>query len=218
MPISPTQLRQIVTEVIDGRVSEQPWFYLLLLAVTFVSGACGAFLSAYFKKRGESLATKADFEQLLIQLRKSTHLAEEIKGEVQAKYGEQATVRAVLRDRTESLVVATFELEAWLSEARAAAFRGESFESDSSPMAKISAFRDIYFPEIRIEFSKLRLRYIEHVQWLLDLQTLKISSGGNVQAMQPHVDTFPNVYRPFAAALGPFRTRVIASARERGGL
>jgi len=109
MPISPDQARQIVTEALDGRMSEQPWFYLLLIAVTFVAGACGAFLSAYFKKRGESLATKADFQQLLGQIRQSTHLAEEIKADIQSRYGEQATLRALLRDRMESLVMATFE-------------------------------------------------------------------------------------------------------------
>lgn len=123
MPISTSQLRQIVTEVLDGRISEQLWFYLLLIAVTFVASACGAFLSAYFKKRGESLATKADFEQLLVQLRQSTHLAEEIKADMQSKYGEQATLRALLRDRTEAIAMATFELESWLGETRAVRFK-----------------------------------------------------------------------------------------------
>ena len=199
-------------------MSEQPWFYLLLIAVTFVASAGGAFLSAYFKRRGESLATKADFQQLLDQLRQSTDLAEEIKANIQSKYGEQATLRALLRDRMESLVMATFELESWLSEARAHALQGESFESNGSPMSKISALRDIYFPEVGLEFSELNVRYIEYVQWLLDLQGARLTYGGNVQAMQPHVDGFGGVYRPFAAALEPFRRQVIASANARGGL
>ncbi|UGB45241.1 hypothetical protein LQ772_14845 [Frateuria edaphi] len=218
MPLSASEFRRIVTEVLDGQVSEQPWFYLLLAAATFIGGACGAFLSAYFKKRGETLATKADFNGLLAQLRQSTHLAEEIKADIQTKYGEQSTLRALLRERTESIVMATFELESWLGEARARAFQGESFESDSSPMSKISALRDIYFPDIGIEFTELRLRYIEYIQWLLGLQGARLTSGGNVEMMQPHIVTFNNVYQPFSAALAPFRAKVIASARARGGL
>jgi len=85
-------------------------------------------------------------------------------------------------------------------------------------MSKISALRDIYFPEVGLEFAELRVRYIEYIQWLLDLQGVRLTCGGNVQAMQPHLDGFGGVYRPFAAALEPFRGQVIASARARNGL
>lgn len=218
MPISAAEIRQIADGVLREQVTEQPWFYLLLAAISLVGSAFGGFLAAYFKKRGEMLATKADFDELLTQLRQSTHLAEEIKADIQSKYGEQATLRALLRDRTELLVMATFELEGWLGEARAHAFQGESFESDSSPMSKISALRDIYFPEIGVEFSELRLRYIQYIQWLLDLQGVRLGSAGNAAAMQPHLSTFSQAYQPFSAALGPFRAQVIAAARARGGL
>ena len=218
MSISANQVRQIVSEVIDGRVSEQPWFYLLFLAITFLAGACGAFLSAYFKKRGESLATKADFQQLLDQLRQSTHLAEEIKADIQSKYGEQATLRSLLRDRTEALVMATFDLENWLGEARSRAFQGESSEFNGSPISRISALRDIYFPEVGAEFAELEGRNLDYTQWLNGLLRERLNCGGDVQAMQPYLDGFGAIYRPFLAALEPFRRQVIASAKARGGL
>ena len=47
------------------------------------AAAIGAFVGAYLKKRGENLATKEDFEDLLQQIKAQTKATEEIKAEVQ---------------------------------------------------------------------------------------------------------------------------------------
>lgn len=55
---------------------------ILVGAASMLGAAFGAFLSYYMKKKGEHLATKEDFEELLSQIRKTTHETESIKVEL----------------------------------------------------------------------------------------------------------------------------------------
>lgn len=54
------------------------WSYLIALVVPFIGG----YLGAYAKKKGESLATKEDFDSLLEQVKKTTATTEGIKAEM----------------------------------------------------------------------------------------------------------------------------------------
>jgi hypothetical protein len=56
--------------------------YLAMLVLSAVGGALGAYAGAYLKKRGETLATKHDFEALADQLAANTALTEDIKADV----------------------------------------------------------------------------------------------------------------------------------------
>jgi len=52
------------------------WWYLLsVIILTFV----GSFLGSYFKRKGENLATKEDYESLLEQVKETTSATENIK-------------------------------------------------------------------------------------------------------------------------------------------
>jgi len=54
-------------------------YYLSIIVLSFTGAAVGAFVSSYFKIRGKNLATKADFNELLQQLAKTTEATEKIK-------------------------------------------------------------------------------------------------------------------------------------------
>lgn len=216
--ISATEARQIANEVVEGRVLNDPVFFLSLLAITTIASAIGSYISSYFKKRGEALATKADFQELLSQLKESTQLAEEIKGDVQSRYGEAASMRALLRDRTERIVMATFDLELWLEQARSKAIDGQSSEAGGSPMSKVSALRDIYFPEINVEYQEFYQRHFAYIQWIHSIQMARLENGNNLQPVRDVLATLDQVYPPFLAAVVRFRAQIIASARARGGL
>jgi len=218
MPTTAIDASKVTANVISGHVLEDPWFYVVFLSLTVAGSAIGGLLSAYFKKRGETLATKADFSALQDQLRESTRLAEEIKHDVQARYGEQASVRSALRERTESLVMATFELEDWFTHIENKVLGGEQAMVSGSPMAKIAAYRDIYFHEIDTQFSSLGNAYHAYVGWILEYQRLLLDLGAESQEAILHFETFREVYDSFVESLGPFRARVIEVARSRGGL
>ena len=81
-------VRAVANEIVNQTIFENYRFYLLVVAISLVASAVGAFTVAYFKKRGESLATKADFAEMLRQLKDTTSLAEGIKSDLKAKHDE----------------------------------------------------------------------------------------------------------------------------------
>jgi hypothetical protein len=57
--------------------------YLLVILIVLCTSAIGSFLGAYLKKKGESVATKEDFNDLIEQIKVQTKITEEIKGGVE---------------------------------------------------------------------------------------------------------------------------------------
>jgi hypothetical protein len=73
--MSPEEVHKI-TESAGFSWDGVPW---VLYLVSFFLSLLGAFLGAYVKRKGEHLATKEDFEDLLTQVRKTTQATEQIK-------------------------------------------------------------------------------------------------------------------------------------------
>lgn len=111
----------------------------------------------------------------------------------------------------------TFDLEAWLDQTRSRAIDGES-ALGASPMSKISALRDIYFPEVEAEYVELQQAYFEYYKLLLRIQQARINGGNDFQGVRDELAGFEVVYAPFSTSLGRFRGRVIAAAKVRGVL
>ncbi len=71
-------IRAAVEAAIREGVMFQWWLYLLALAIAFF----GAFLGSYARRKAEHLATKEDFDQLLIQVKRTTEETEKIKAQI----------------------------------------------------------------------------------------------------------------------------------------
>ena len=218
MQIPADQVRAIATEIVNGDVWRNPFFYLVVVAISLISSVAGTFLSSYFGKRGEALATKADFDQVLTQLRDSTDATENIRAEIMDRYGSAAAARETLRDRLELMVMATFELEHWLEQARSRAIRGETSDFTGSPIAKIEALRLIYFPNVTAEFNTVNSLFLAQTRWILQVQADALCRQRGEDVATPHTDRFQEVHSPLLPALSAFRTRLVDSARQRGGL
>lgn len=80
--MSPAEMELLIRKVLNEGVRLQALVYIVLLGISAFGGLVGSFLTAYAKKRGENLATKADFDELLRQLRVQTRETEEIKSEI----------------------------------------------------------------------------------------------------------------------------------------
>jgi hypothetical protein len=80
--MSAAELELLLRRVLGEGIQLPPAIYLLLVVVSLLGGTVGAFFGAYSRKRGENLATKADFESLLQQLRRQTEETERIKSEI----------------------------------------------------------------------------------------------------------------------------------------
>ncbi len=71
-----TELEIILRRVIDDKFYLPLWVYFLCaLIIPFL----GSFFGSYFKKKAENVATKEDFEELLVQLKKTTSETEKIR-------------------------------------------------------------------------------------------------------------------------------------------
>ncbi len=80
--MSPAEMELLIRKVLNEGVRLQALVYIVILGISAFGGLVGSFLTAYAKKRGENLATKADFDELLQQLRLQTRETEEIKSEI----------------------------------------------------------------------------------------------------------------------------------------
>ena len=118
MPELETIVGLVAKEIVNQTIWENYKFYLLVIAISLVSSSIAVFLASYFKKRGENLATKADFDDLLQQLKDTTTLAEGIKTDIRVKFDEEKNVRELLRQKIESIFEQTYELELWFENNR----------------------------------------------------------------------------------------------------
>ena len=76
--MSEEMIKKLAQQIITESVLENASFYLLVFAITLVATAISSFLVSYLKKRGESYATKKDFDDILSQLKQSTKATETI--------------------------------------------------------------------------------------------------------------------------------------------
>lgn len=77
--MSESLIREIANEILREGLIQNWRTYAVLIALFVVSGAVNAFVENYLRKRAETFATKADFDELLRQLRANTEVAESVK-------------------------------------------------------------------------------------------------------------------------------------------
>ncbi len=76
--MTPDEIRIAVESALREGITFPWWAYFLPLAAAFA----GSWGGAYAKRKGENLATKEDFDQLLAQVKRTTEETEKIKAEV----------------------------------------------------------------------------------------------------------------------------------------
>jgi len=80
--MSPSDLELLLRRLLGEGLQLHPTSYILLAVVSMLTAGMGAHLGAYLRRRGENLATKADFESILKQLSLQTMEVEGIKSEI----------------------------------------------------------------------------------------------------------------------------------------
>ena len=105
---------------------------------------------AYAARKGENLATKEDFNQLLEQLRRNTEATEQIRTEIAHEDWTVREWKAARARKLEELIAAVNECHDWLQATRLEIRRGEDPNLwRNHPALRARALQAIYFPDLQ---------------------------------------------------------------------
>ena len=148
--MSETLLRELAERIAREQFLSQWPIYLLMLLLAVAGGALASYCGSYFKKRGENLATKSDFDDLLAQIKATTTATEDVKSKISHLDWSTKERKVLLRNKLEELLHRLHELEDWQDEKRyIALYTDEKFITHSSTVSKATIIIALYFPELR---------------------------------------------------------------------
>jgi hypothetical protein len=180
-------IREVANQVVNESLLQNWRLYAFILALTLLAVCSNALLKRYFEKRGEVLATSADLQEVLRQLKSTTEVAEQVRAAVSHADWAAREWKTVRRTKLEELVEVSLSLEAWLDEQRSAWF----FPSDKArggrpPTDRVSMLSALYFPELEQVSSSLEGAERKAYAWIVNVA---------VQSMQiPDIQARGNYY------------------------
>lgn len=141
--MDPTTIKELAAQI-SLHLQTPAWVFLL---ITLLIGMLGSFIGEYVRKRGEHLATKADFQSLLDQLEKNTRLVEEIKSDVAHRDWNERERIGLLRTKIEELVRAALESENYLERVESDCLNGR-VNREPAPHDLVEMIADLYLPRL----------------------------------------------------------------------
>lgn len=157
--MSEALLRELAERIVREQFLLQWPIYGLMFAIAVVVVFIAAYLGAYAKKRGEAFATKADFRDLLDQLKATTAVAEEVKAQVSHADWATRELKTIRRVKLEELLQTVYELEAWQDLERSFRVFNSGNEPGRYPLPKIELLVGLYFPELRVIVNEYCVRH-----------------------------------------------------------
>src|SRR5687768_10524217 len=98
------QIEVIAKAVAEQQISANWLYYVMLALITVVMSAAGAYFGSYWKKRGEHLATKQDFADLLNRVERTTEVTTAIKTQIEHADWTRKEYITLKRQKAESLL------------------------------------------------------------------------------------------------------------------
>lgn len=193
--MSEALIREIAEKIAHEQLIAQWPVYLLMAAISLIIGFLAPLLNGYAKKRGETLATKADFEELLTQLKTTTAVAEEVKTKVSHADWAARELKTLRRSKLEDLLQAIHEAEEWLTKFQDFHLY-ERAEPTGSLLPKIERLSGLYFPELKPLTQAYCQQYRAMTVDVLNASQELIAKGKTLQA-RLEVDTkFRQTWQP----------------------
>ena len=147
--MSEALLREILESIVKEQFANNIYIYIILCLLA----GFGSFIGSYCKKRGENFATKADFDELLSQLRETTKATEEIKKNIAHEDWATREWKTLKRLKLEELFQSIHETEEWLNAYRNFNVFNSGKEPSTSPLANVERLTCLFFPELDKEIS-----------------------------------------------------------------
>jgi hypothetical protein len=162
-------VRQLATQIAYEAIISNWKFYALLLAISLLASAIGAYLKGHFTKRGEVAATKADAEAILQQLREATAATKAV--ELSLAHGDwiKRELNVLKRLKLEQLIVAAYSIAKWTQENGKTAMTGKEMDS-KAPVEDFLMLSQLYFPELKAKSDRVGEGFTDAVIKALDLR------------------------------------------------
>lgn len=181
-------IREVANHVVQESLLQNWRLYAVLLALALLAVCANALLTRYFEKRGEVLATSADLQEVLRQLKSTTEVAEQVRAAVTHADWVAREWKTVRRTKLEELVEVSLSLEAWLDEQRSAwFFPSEKARGGRSPTDRVSMLSALYFPELEQVSTSLENSERRAYAWIVDV-AVRAMQIPDVQARGTHYE------------------------------
>jgi hypothetical protein len=208
-------IQQIAAEVV-ARLPFGDRYWLVLIVNAVVAALVGALAvlgTSYFKTRGQNLATKHDFDELLKQQRDTAEAVETIKSEVSQRDWARREWTNLRRVKLEALLDKMHECETYLDRRRNAALGGELAEKERDVVNEFATISTLYFhDELRKEAHDFYIQCKEETIALLSLAQAIAKAGDDMSASQSAFDTFSKGHWPEGRSLA--RSALTTAARH----
>jgi hypothetical protein len=223
-------IQQIAAEVV-ARLPFGDSYWLFLLVMVLVSALVGAFAAlgaSYFRTRGQNLATKHDFNDLLKQQEKTAEAVETIKSEISQRDWAQREWTNLRRIKLEVLLEKLHECETYLDRHTGRFLGGESLDhEEGDPANALLALGDLYFPELKDESGRYYIHWkelivlgLKHSKTVLSAKqdVLTAKQGADLPSHQvahkSAMDALSREWNASRAILNVDRSKLVAAARS----
>lgn len=160
-------IREIALKIVQEGLLENWKFYGFILALLLLAGVASAFIGNYIRKRAETYATKADLNEVLRQVQKTTEVTEQVRAAVSHADWASREWKTLRRVKLEELLESAFAIDSWLDNQKAVWLFQKESKSLQSPTDKVSMLATLYFPELSKEVSALVLAQQQAVLWIV---------------------------------------------------
>lgn len=169
---------KILSEIMQQQVLGNWKLYAVMFSLMFLSTVIGSYVSTYIGKRAETKATKADLDEILRQLKKTTETAEEIRTAISHADWATREWKSIRRTKLESLLESAIGARDWLIQQQRSCILFHEDNRQPSPSARVLQLAFLYFPELVNEAIDLAKVEGEANLWLIDTG-IKIQEAGN---------------------------------------
>lgn len=203
--MSEALIREIANEILLEALIKNWLTYAILTALLVVSAAVSAYGANYLRKRAETYATKADFDELLRQLRATTEAAESVRSAIAKADWAKREWQTLRRAKLEELLTAMHAAIHGLDSEQDARFFGNGMPTEASPIWEVEALSSLYFPELA-EASVFSFTLVKYRSLVLDVQAKLLSASNDTSKYQAAF----NVMLP---EMKDLRAKLLASAQ-----
>lgn len=161
---------EVAKQIVEKQILLNWKFYALIVLLQIPVIYFRTLFEKYAGKRGETLATKADLNEILRQLQKTTQTAENIKVAVAHKDWTVKEFKTLRRIKLEELISCIYEIQTMSEDLLKSALFNIEFGNFDPLTNKMLLLTGLYFPELKEEIRAFRLERIEAHKWFIDLK------------------------------------------------